>query len=91
MIAQILDNKIKMNSDEIVMERITVNLYKKKVSSSQMLLCFLHQAAFAERAKLTAYKFTEVTISKQLSKAIMCKSGSIEDLFMKAVESGGIC
>jgi hypothetical protein len=65
MIPQILDNKIKkMNSEEIVMERITVNLYrKKKVSSSQILLCILHKAAFAERSKLAACKFSEVTTS----------------------------
>jgi ribonuclease HIII len=64
MIAQILDNKIKMNSDEIVMERKTVNLFRKKVSSSQLLLCILHQAAFSECLKLTACKFSEVTILK---------------------------
>jgi len=52
--AQILDNKIKMNSDEIMMERKTVNLLKKNVSSSQLLLCILQQAGFSERLKLTA-------------------------------------
>ena len=74
------------------MERKTVNLFRKKVSSSQLLLCILHQAVFfSECLKLTACKFSEVTISKQLSRAIMYKSGSIERLFMKAVARGGIC
>lgn len=73
------------------MERKTVNLFRKKVSSSQLLLCILHQSAFSERLKLTACKFSEVTISKQLSRAVMYKSGSIEGLFMKAVARGGIC
>jgi hypothetical protein len=91
MIAQILYNKIKINSDEITMERETVNLLRKKVSSSQLLLCILQQTALSECLKLTACKFSEVTISKQLSRAIMYKSGSIEGLFMKAAARGGIC
>jgi dihydrofolate reductase len=91
MIVQILNSKIKMNSDEIVMERKTANLYRKKFPPVNRYYASSIKLLFSERSKLTACKFSEVTISKQLSRAVMYKGGSIEGLYMKAVARGGIC
>lgn len=71
MIVQILNSKIKMNSDEIVMERKTANFYGKKFPLVNRYYAFSIKLLFSERLKLTACKFSEVTISKQLSRAVM--------------------